>query len=217
MTTVIFDFDGTIINTNTLIEEGLNFFAHRYRGYRLSREELMMLTGKPLETQMAYINGDKAQLMLEQFKIWYAHHHNSKVAAFPGMIRLIKRLKSSGYKLAIVTNNGRESLHMGLSLLGIMPYFEHIITREDVTQTKPSEEGILKVLEALDSRPEHAVFIGDTDNDVKAAKAAGVTSILVGWSMLDKVSQIELNPDYIALSTIELADIIETLSESKAS
>lgn len=216
MTTVIFDFDGTIINTNTLIEEGLNFFAHRYRGYRLSKEELDHLTGKPLETQLSYIHFEKAPIMLEQFRIWYAHNHNQKVAAFPGMIRLIQRLYQKGYPLAIVTNNGKEALHMGLAHLDIRKYFQMIISREDVAETKPSPEGLTKVLNAFKCPKEAAIFIGDTGSDVLAAKAAGVTSVLVGWSSLSQEAQNILEPDYIAVSTIELDQLIERFSEKIA-
>lgn len=216
MTTVIFDFDGTIINTNTLIEEGLNFFAHRYRGYRLSKEELETLIGKPLEAQLSYIHADKAPVMLEQFRIWYAHHHNQKVAAFPGMIRLIKRLHQNGYPMAIVTNNGKEALHMGLAHLGIRSCFKMIVSREEVKETKPSPEGLEKVLNAFKCAREEAIFIGDTGNDILAAKAAGVTSVLVGWSGLSQMAQEALEPDYLAVSTIELNQIIEGFAEKIA-
>lgn len=216
MTTVIFDFDGTIINTNTLIEDGLNFFAHRYRGYRLSADEMFQLVGKPLDFQLRYIHPEKAPAMMDQFKIWYAHHHNSKVAPFPGMIRLIKKLKESGYRLAIVSNNSNEFLHMGLTHLGIRQCFDQIVSRETVKKAKPSSEGIEKVLKSLKINACEAIFIGDTENDICASKEAGVKSILVGWSALPKRYQLALHSDFIANSTIELYEIIKRETPSVA-
>lgn len=95
--TIIFDFDGTIINTNQLIEEGLGYFALKYRGTVLTKLELAALTGKTLEDQMAYIKAEKAEIMAEQFKIWYTHNHDSKAHAFPGMKELLEHLKLIGY------------------------------------------------------------------------------------------------------------------------
>lgn len=214
--TVIFDFDGTIINTNTLIEDGLNYFAYRYRGYRLTREEIQMLTGRPLETQMAYISEEKATVMTEQFRIWYAHNHNEKVSPFPGMLRLIKRLKTEGYTLAIVTNNGRQALHMGLSHLGLEGVFDAVITREDVMETKPSAEGLLKVLGTTETLSEDAVYIGDTASDMTAARTAGVTAILVGWSILSPQAKVSANPDFLAVSTTHLENLIKGIDAEVA-
>ncbi|GAU76807.1 HAD family hydrolase [Fusibacter sp. 3D3] len=209
MNAVIFDFDGTIINTNELIKEGLNNFAQRYRGYKLVAEEHRALIGKTLEDQMAYINPHKWQLMSNHFKIWYTHHHNAKTCAFPGMIRLIKSLYEQGVRLAIVSNNSTASLDMGLKHLGIETYFEYVITRDDVEETKPSPEGIQKVMELMNLENHEVIYIGDTASDIYAAKNAEIPNAIVGWSNIGDEAIMMLQPDYVLKSPSHLHDIIK--------
>jgi pyrophosphatase PpaX len=212
ISTVIFDFDGTIINTNALIEEGLHHFAYKYRGYRMTRDEIRSLTGKTLEAQMAWINEEKAELMTEQYRIWYAHNHNEKTSAFPGMLKLLSRLKQEGYTLAIVSNNSQQSLDLGLKHLGIADYFDQVITRDDVQTVKPSPEGLNHVLRTFGIRAENAIFIGDTGNDIEAAANAGIQSVMVSWTTMDAKTIMALDPDYILASPVQLHDILRNLS-----
>lgn len=211
--TIIFDFDGTIIDTNALIEEGLNHFSLRYRGNVLSRKEITALTGKTLEDQMHYIHPLHAFSMLEQFKIWYTHHHNEKTRAFPGIINLIKNLKSQGYRLAIVSNNSIVSLNQGLKHLMLTDYFDMIITRDDVHEVKPSPEGLEKTLVFLETAPSEAIYIGDTHNDMLAAKRANIASVMVGWSQLDVREILLSEPDYVIASPLQLMTILDSINE----
>ncbi|MDW7660621.1 MAG: HAD-IA family hydrolase [Bacillota bacterium] len=195
--TIIFDFDGTIINTNELIEEGLNHFSFMHRGYRFTKEEILELTGKPLETQMAAVDKQLSKLLVEQFKVWYSNYHNQKTSAFPGMIELLRFLRGLNLNLAIVTNNSRASLEMGLKHLGIEDLFHMTLSRDEVSATKPEPDGLIEVLNKFEVHPHEAIFIGDTDNDILAAKAAGVKSAMVAWTILDEESIKRLNPDHI--------------------
>ncbi|MBE0451568.1 MAG: HAD-IA family hydrolase [Clostridia bacterium] len=206
--TVIFDFDGTIINTNSLIEEGLNHFSYMHRGYHFTKEEMLELTGKPLETQMAAIDKQLSKLLVEQFKVWYSNHHNQKTSAFPGMIELLRFLRRLNLNLAIVTNNSRPSLEMGLKHLGIEDVFHITLSRDEVSATKPEPDGLIKVLNKFEVHPHDAIFIGDTDNDILAAKAAGIKSVMVAWSILDENSIKALSPDHILHESPQLLELL---------
>lgn len=206
--TIIFDFDGTIINTNNLIEEGLNHFSYMHRGYHFTKEEMLALTGKPLETQMAAIDQRLSKLLVEQFKVWYSNHHNQKTSAFPGMIELLRFLRGLNLNLAIVTNNSRASLEMGLKHLGIEDLFHMTLSRDEVSATKPEPDGLNEVLNKFEVHPHEAIFIGDTDNDILAAKAAGIKSAMVAWSILDEESIKRLNPDHILCDPPHLLEML---------
>ncbi len=212
--TIIFDFDGTIINTNALIEEGLNHFSYMHRGFHFTKEELLALAGKTLETQMAAIDLRLSKLLVEQFKAWYSDHHDLKTSAFSGMIELLRFLKGLNLNLAIVTNNSRASLEMGLKHLGIEDLFHLTLSRDDVKATKPDPEGLLEVLKTFKIEPHEAIFIGDTDNDILAAKAAGIKSAMVAWSILDEESIKRLNPDHILCDPPHLLEMLNQSVEA---
>jgi pyrophosphatase PpaX len=208
---VIFDFDGTIINTNALIEDGLNQFAKKYRGKVLTKQELGHLTGKTLEYQMAYINPEKAESMFMQFRVWYNHHHNEKAHAFPGMFKLIQMLKLQGYRLAIVSNNSKASLDMGLKHLGLQDAFQHVITKDDVDNVKPAPDGLEKAMQLLAVQPYETIYVGDAATDVAAAKNARTKSILVGWTHLDANSITKADPDYLISTAQHLNVVLDSL------
>ena len=195
--TIIFDFDGTIIDTNQLIEEGLNYFSLKYRGKMITKAELSEMTGKTLEDQMAFIHIDKAENMTEQFKIWYIHNHNAKTRAFPGVKELLNHLKLLGYRLALVSNNSLPTIEHGLRHLGLNDLFEIIISRNDVKTVKPSPEGLIRVMEYFNSDPQQCIYIGDTEGDMLAAKAANMFSVMVGWTHLTEEQIFDIAPDWM--------------------
>jgi pyrophosphatase PpaX len=206
--TVIFDFDGTIINTNDLIKEGLNKIAKRQRGCNLTPMELEILTGKTLEAQIAYIDATHVDSLVVEFRRWYELNHDEMARPFPGMVHLIRVLNELGYKIGIVTNNSRIALDKGLELLGIDQWINCSITRDDVKETKPSPEGILKALSILEMDTDQALFIGDTAQDIVAARAAKVSSALVSWSHISPEKRVQINPDHTLESAENVLDII---------
>ena len=205
---VIFDFDGTIINTNDLIKEGLNKIANKHRGCKLTPIELEILTGKALEAQMAYIDITQVDRLVAEFKGWYEQNHDEMARPFPGMVHLIRVLNELGYKIGIVTNNSRKALDKGLKLLAIDQWIDCSITRDDVKETKPSPEGILKALSILGMDTNQALFIGDTAHDILAAKAANVNNALVSWTQHSSEMREQINPNHILESAEALLDII---------
>lgn len=206
--TIIFDFDGTIINTNQLIEEGLSHFAITFRGTHLSSEEHQFLLGLPLEDQMKYINPKQYIYMTEAFRAWYLKKHNSRVSVFKGMDDIIAFLHDENYKLGIVSNNSRETVAYGLKQLKMEKLFKVIVTSDDVSEKKPSPEGLFKAMTLLDATPEACLFIGDSANDILAGHRAGLESVLVGWSLMEP-QQIEcLEPDYMIEKPSDLLSLI---------
>jgi len=212
---ILFDFDGTLINTNELISSGLQHFSVKYRGNRLSRDEMLALTGRTLEDQMKYIDPKREAILTDQFKIWYAHNHNAKVSIFPGMQVLLDDLKREDMRMAILSNNSRESLGMGIEHLNVKSYFEHILTKEDVPDTKPSPLGLIQLIDSMDLRADEVVYIGDTHNDMIAAQRAGIKSVLVNWTIQDHRT-FETKPDFIIEHPSEIHGIISGAQQSVA-
>jgi pyrophosphatase PpaX len=211
--TLIFDFDGTLIDTNQIIKMGLNLFARAYSGKRLSVTELEMLTGKPLRDQMEAIQPLRADEMTCRFRHWYKKRHDKLSQAFHGIDELFDHLSRSSFKLAIVTNNSREGVEMGLRHLGMHHVFPVVVTCDDVLEKKPSPEGLLAALDQLGSSPEEALFIGDSAGDLIASRKAGVANVLVGWTAIRRDSLMAHRPDFIIEHPLELLEVITVMEE----
>lgn len=108
---------------------------------------------------------------------------------------MLGEFKTRGHKLGIITGKGRRSLDISLRYLIPEDIFDVTIAGDEVTNPKPHPEGVLKAMEILGSHPEHSVFIGDSDFDFVAGKAAGVQTVGVHWFDENKESSWVEKPD----------------------
>lgn len=207
-TCLLFDFDGTIINTNTITKKGLDVFSQRCRGTELTEAEHQMLLGKPLEEQIKYIDLEHVAEVTEAFKLWYKEAHETEVNLFEGITEVLESLKSYGYPMGIVTNNSRETVMNGLNQFGIADYFQCLVTCDDVSHTKPDPEGLYKAMALMGYPARNCIFIGDSKNDILAANAAGVVNVLVSWTTMPEVEVKTLPVDYIIEHPFELFTVI---------
>ena len=214
--TLIFDFDGTIIDTNLIIAKGLNLFSKAYRGCRLSPHELEQLTGRPLLDQMAALNSERADEMAARFREWYAQRHDALTRSFQGMDELFDDLRQCSFNMAIVTNNSREGVQMGLKHLGMHHLFQTVITCDDVKEKKPSPEGVHLALKRMNVRPEEALFIGDSAGDLIASRRAGVANVLVGWTSVRRETLMAHQPDFVIEHPLELLQVVSLAEEQIA-
>ena len=209
--TVIFDFDGTVMDTNNGI---LNSWQHTFRTLE-NREEkpetIIKTFGEPLELTMKNFLPDVP--VEESIAIYRSYHYDNfgkLISVFPGMKELIRELKDKNYKLGLVTSRLRKTTMQGLEAYDLLPYFEVIVTADDTTKHKPDPEPLNIALEKLGAAPENSVMVGDTMFDILCARNAGVKSVLVSWSMA--VTEEEKNgpdrPDYIIEKAEDLKEIL---------
>ncbi len=193
--TLIFDFDGTLMDTNGVI---LRSWQHTYRtltGHEGDEEYILRTFGEPLELSLKNAFPDEM------------------ISLFPGVSEMLKEAKSRGYKMGIATSRVAETLYEGLQKYDLTDLFDEIVTVEEVSSHKPDPECIFKVLEKLGSKPENAVMVGDSRLDMMCAKNAGVKAVLVAWSLslkgmaLGDFPEAEA-PDGIIRTPMELFDIL---------
>lgn len=216
-TALIFDFDGTLINTNRLIETGLNYFACQTLGRFLTHEEHLSLLGRPLNEQMRFLDANQEVALTEAFRVWYLEAHESHVVLFEGVRELLDMLKQYGYPMAIVSNNSRETIQFGLNQFDMASLFSVVISCDDVQEKKPNPEGLYQAMAALDVTAEECLFIGDSANDLLAAKAAGVEDVLVAWTAGDEQALRALSPNYVIERPLELLQVMGIFEGNRAS
>lgn len=182
--TILFDLDGTILDTNELI---IQSFLHTFEGITaepLTRELLIPNMGRPLIDQMRYFSGrEEVADLIAKYRTYNVARHDEFVIAFPYVAETLAQLKAAGMKLGIVTSKIRLTSEMGLRLCGLFDYFDSIVTVEDVERAKPDPEGIERALRELGGDKASAVMVGDSHYDVEAAHNAGIASIAVAWSL----------------------------------
>ncbi|MFB4210421.1 pyrophosphatase PpaX [Shouchella sp. JSM 1781072] len=205
--TVLFDLDGTLIDTNELIIQSfLHTLQADYPG-QYTRETVLPFIGPSLMDTFSSINQEKAEAYIAKYRAHNHLHHDALVTIYPGVKEGIEQLHQQGYKLAIVTTKIKETARMGLKLTGLEPYFDVVIGLDDVTNEKPNPEPILKALERLGSSPEEAIMVGDNSHDVLAGQRAGTISVGVGWALKGEAYLQSFNPDFIIHSMDDLLQI----------
>lgn len=197
--TILFDFDGTIMNTNDLVIESWQHTFLAVEGKERPVESIIRTFGEPLFITM---KKQLPQIPVEEgvsiYRTYLKQHFTERITPFPGMPELIRKLKLLGYQNGLVTSRTKDSTCDGLSHFGLLSYFDCIVSCEDTDKHKPDPEPLRIALNHLNASPEQSVMIGDSMFDILCAKNAGVKSVLVGWQMA--VNDEEINgasaPDY---------------------
>jgi pyrophosphatase PpaX len=206
--TVLFDLDGTIIDTNELI---IQSFLHTFEGVTqqpVTRDHIIPNMGRPLVEQMKYFTGrDIVDDLVEKYRKFNIDRHDELVTEFPGVRETLGKLHAAGIKLGIVTSKVRITSEMGLKLCGLYHYLDVIVTVQDVERAKPDPEGIRKALKELGSAGEGAIMVGDSHYDIEAAHNAGIPSVAVGWSLKGMPYLEQYNPTFIIQDVRELLRI----------
>ena len=196
---VLFDFDGTIVDTTELIHQSMLRATDEVLGRRLDRETLMANVGKPLPRQMELLDPEKAEDLLESYLLHNDKLHETLIKEFPNVQTSLARLRDAGLRLAVVTSKRRHSVEMALnSFPGLREVVDAFVTMEDTTEHKPLPAPLLKGLQLLgDVPPEKAAYVGDAPFDVTAARAAGVMSVAVSWGAFTEEALLAAEPDYL--------------------
>lgn len=184
ITTVLFDFDGTIVDTNGLI---INSWQHTFRtleGKERSEAEIVATLGEPLLLSMKNLLPQfPPEEAIEVYRRYQHGNFSDEISMFPGMGELIRELKHRGYKMGIVTSRMTNTTMQGLDKFGLRDCFESVVTCDHTEKHKPDPEPVYIALDQLGSKPHESIMVGDSKFDVLCAKNAGVISVLVGWAL----------------------------------
>lgn len=176
----IFDIDGTLTSTNRLIFDSFNHIYDKYFGKILTPKEVIALFGPTEEEIINELFGENAGEAIVEYFNYYEKNHGI-AALHEGIAPLLDFLVEQGAHIAAFTGKGRRSAEITLKELGIFGKIGILISGDDVTKKKPSGEGINKILQFYNLRPEDAIMIGDSTADIKAAREAGVAVASVLW------------------------------------
>lgn len=211
LTAVLFDFDGTIVDTTDLIYRSMRYATSTVLGRDYPRETLLNGVGRPLSEQMKIFDAERADELLDVYRRHNEAHHDDFIQEFPGIEEALSRLREAGLELAVVTSKSRISVEQTLARFpGLGEVVDRFVTMEDTTEHKPNPEPLLKGLEILGAVSQEAAYVGDSPYDIAAAKAADLTSYGVSWGAFPHESLREAGPDYL-FSDVD--GVVESLLE----
>lgn len=181
---IIFDFDGTIANTNDIIIASWQSTFLRFLGHELPVREIEATFGETLyDTVDRLLPGEPVDEVVAHYRNYQDSHQGEyKVYVFEGVRELMDELRARGYRLGIATSRTIRSLSKYMHELDIEDCIDELVTMEEVTHHKPHPESVDRLLEKFGGSADEAIMIGDTKYDIGCANNAGVDSVLVGWS-----------------------------------
>ncbi|WML24941.1 pyrophosphatase PpaX [Neobacillus sp. OS1-33] len=210
ITTILFDLDGTLIDTNELIITTYLHTLEKYYPSKYQREDVLPFLGPTLHEAFGSINPDLVEEMVLEYRAFNIANHDELVTEFAGVFETMQSLKDKGFKLGIVTTKRHDVTLKGLRLMDLERFFEVVVTYDHVSKTKPDPEPIFKALEQLDSTPEETMMVGDNYHDILAGKNAGTVTAGCAWSIKGRDYIAKYEPDYILEN---MADLLTILGE----
>ncbi|WP_216831243.1 pyrophosphatase PpaX [Alkalihalobacterium elongatum] len=206
--TLLFDLDGTLINTNDLI---ISSFLHTLEHYfpgEYTREKVIEFIGPPLVDSFQGIDPDRVEEMITMYREHNLSNHDLLLQEYEGVFETIERLHKEGFKLAVVTTKRKSTAIRGLEVTGLDRFFEVIVAIDDVEKVKPDPEPLEKAMAALKSTAETTIMVGDSQYDILGGKNTGTATAAVAWSIKGEAFIRSYEPDYILEDMRDLLKIV---------
>ncbi len=205
---VLFDFDGTLINTNDLIFDSYKYAFKTVLGRDIGKSEILKLYGRPLRASlMAY--GESGEALYRTYREFNESRHDFLAKPFDGAAEGVRKLHRDGFAVGVVTSKRLELLMRGLRLMKLEDEFDVLITPADTEKAKPDPEPVLLACAKLGVEPFDAVYVGDSEFDLAAGKAAGTKICAVNYSVTPMARLDEFSPDYRIDSILDLCGILK--------
>lgn len=213
--TVIFDLDGTLLDTLTDLTNSVNYALEQYGLPTHSREAVRQMVGNGI-----YVLFEKAipkgrefpqyDECVKTFQKHYELHKKDFTRPFDGILELLKQLAAKNYKLAVVSNKFDLAVK-GLCRDFFTPYITTAIGESREIARKPAPDTVFQAMKELHSAPDTCIYIGDSDVDIATAKNSGIPCISVTWGFRDREFLLEHGASLFADTAEDILKILSSL------
>ena len=216
MKLIIWDFDGTLVDSRPPIEAGMAHTLDALGLHRIHMQTWLSFVGLPLEDGLRNTFGP---LGLDHDKVVKAYRsfphadHEHLIQPFEGIQELLEELGARGQRMAIVTSKRRIPLLRQMAQWGWEPLFDPIITPDEVQRGKPHPESLERLRSITGLAARDVLMVGDTPFDLDMARVAGVPSLAIGHGFYAQEALAACGPRAYAPDTAALRDILLAWSE----
>lgn len=211
--TILFDLDGTLIDTNGIIVRSFrSTFDRHFPDVLVTDEDIHSFIGPTLEQTFGNYTKDPFLIdeMIQSYREFYVEYEIGNFEIYPNVLEVVTKLKEDGYNLGILTSKFKEAAWPSFTYYGLENIFDSFTALDDVEYPKPHKSA---VEEALRNFPNHtgAIMIGDNQGDILAGKNAGIYSAGVAWSFKGAAHLMEVNPDFMLSDMNDIFRIIQII------
>lgn len=217
--TIVFDLDGTLLNTLEDLKDSVNFALGR-QGYPMrSLDEIRSFVGNGIRLLMEravpedVMGTDIFEICFKDFCDYYKIHMEDKTAPYDGINDMLSNIKKAGFKTAIVTNKV-DFAAQDLCKRMFGENIDLVVGSTDDRPNKPAPDGVFYALKKMGSNLENTVFVGDADTDILTAKNVGLKSIGVLWGFRDREIIEAEGAEYIVKTVKELESLLICLKNA---
>jgi len=193
---VLFDLDGTLVDTNDLITATFRHVLKAKLGLDVTPEELYAYFGEPLVQTLTRFSPDRAEELTDAYREWNVLHHDELIRQFGGVSDAVRSLHQAGLKLGVVTSKRTEMALRGLRVCGMDRLFSVVVGLDQTAKHKPNPEPALLAIQRLNEVPgSHILMVGDSKFDILCGRSAGIKTAAVGWTKQTRAELSGSQPD----------------------
>ncbi len=217
--TIIFDLDGTLLNTLEDLMDSVNFALSKQNFPLRSLPEIRSFVGNGIRLLMErsvpknVIDTDIFEVCFKDFCDYYKIHMEDKTAPYEHINEMLDNIKKAGYRTAIVTNKA-DFAAQDLCKRMFGDNIDLVVGSSDARPNKPAPDGVYYALDVLGSELENTVFVGDADTDILTAKNANLISIGVLWGFRDREIIEAAGAEYIVETVKDLENLLISMKNS---
>lgn len=207
-TAALFDFDGTLTNSNELINRTHYTVLEELFPGKYTMESVRQFNGPSLDEVYGTLVPDRKKEIITKYRQLNSELHDEMITLFTGVQEELMLLKEKGVKLAIVSTKRNDMIERGIKILGLENLFNVVIGSYSYNHYKPHPEPIYRALAELNVPHNQAIMIGDNAHDIESATNAGIPSVFVEWSQKTLKEIAPYEPTYTVKTMKELSDVI---------
>jgi pyrophosphatase PpaX len=208
--TVLFDLDGTLIDSIRLILDSYHHTLTRHKLPARTDEEWLRGVGTPLHVQFSEWREtpEILEAMIATYREYNLEPHDRMFTVYPGVVAAVREIKASGIQTGLVTSKNRQGALRGLSLVGLEALMDVMVCADEVSNPKPHPEPVEKAVALLGAEPATTIYVGDSIHDMHSGRAAGVKTAAALWGPFGRSHLESASPDYWLDTPADLVKLV---------